>query len=324
MESNYRTRVVSTILRDTEKGRYDFSHPLQRQEGQWSRYMQSLEIDSLLREWSINLIYIWKKEDKKYVIEGKQRITNLLRYKQDKFSLSKKLKPVEIDGTVYDIAGKKFSKLDEAVQEKLMNAELQMFEMANCTEEEVREMFLRLNSGKPLNRAQKLVGIMDYSVSESLQKIMQHPFWAKTGITAGDIKTDNIRKVACQILMLVSGYEFTAFDQGNIEKYVEELNTDVDRSIELIDHVVEVLDRMDAKVEGKIDKMKKLSVPMAVGAMNLVFGDEEKEDAYLERMQNFFADFENQEAYLQYCGRSTNTGENVKGRWEIFTKMASV
>lgn len=122
------------------------------------------------------------------MIEGKQRITNLLRYKQDKFSLSKKLKPVEIDGTVYEIAGKKFSKLDEAVQEKLMNAELQMFEMANCTEEEVREMFLRLNSGKPLNRAQKLVGIMDYSVSESLQKIMQHPFWAKTGITAGILK----------------------------------------------------------------------------------------------------------------------------------------
>ncbi|MBM6804623.1 hypothetical protein H6B07_18725 [Mediterraneibacter glycyrrhizinilyticus] len=230
---------------------------------------------------------------------------------------------MEIDGTVYDIAGKKFSKLDETVQEKLMNAELQMFEMANCTEEEVREMFLRLNSGKPLNRAQKLVGIMDYAVSDSLQKIMQHPFWAKTGITAGDIKTDNIRKVACQILMLISGYEFTAFDQGNIEKYVEELNTDVNSSIQLIDHVVEVLDRMDEKIEGKIDKMKKLSVPMAVGAMNLVFGDGEKEDAYLERMQNFFADFENQETYLQYCGRSTNTGENVKGRWEIFTEMAS-
>ena len=33
---------------------------------------------------------------------------------------------------------------------------------------------------------------------------------------------------------------------------------------------------MDEKIEGKIDKMKKLSVPMAVGAMNLVFGDEEK------------------------------------------------
>ena len=269
MESNLKPSVVMSVLKDTEEGVYDFSHPLQRQEGQWTRYLQSLEIDSLLRGWSINLIYVWKKGNKKYVIEGKQRITNLLSYKNDKFSLSKKLKPVEINGTVYEIAGKKFSKLDEAVQYKLLNAEMHFFVMSECTEEEVREMFIRLNSGKPLNRAQKLVGIMDYSVSESLQKIMQHPFWAKTGITAGDIKTDNIRKVACQILMLVSGYEFTAFDQGNIEKYVEELNADVDHSIELINHVVEVLDRMDEKIEGRIDKMKKLSVPMPVGAMNL-------------------------------------------------------
>lgn len=324
MESNLKPSVVMSVLKDTEEGVYDFSHPLQRQEGQWTRYLQSLEIDSLLRGWSINLIYVWKKGNKKYVIEGKQRITNLLSYKNDKFSLSKKLKPVEINGTVYEIAGKKFSKLDEAVQYKLLNAEMHFFVMSECTEEEVREMFIRLNSGKPLNRAQKLVGIMDYSVSESLQKIMQHPFWAKTGITAGDIKTDNIRKVACQILMLVSGYEFTAFDQGNIEKYVEELNTDVDHSIELINHVVEVLDRMDEKIEGRIDKMKKLSVPMAVGAMNLVFGDEEKENAYLEKMQNFFTDFDNQAAYLQYCGRSTNTGENVKGRWGVFVEMATV
>ena len=324
MESNLKPSVVMSVLKDTEEGVYDFSHPLQRHEGQWTRYLQSLEIDSLLRGWSINLIYVWKKGNKKYVIEGKQRITNLLSYKNDKFSLSKKLKPVEINGTVYEIAGKKFSKLDEAVQYKLLNAEMHFFVMSECTEEEVREMFIRLNSGKPLNRAQKLVGIMDYSVSESLQKIMQHPFWAKTGITAGDIKTDNIRKVACQILMLVSGYEFTAFDQGNIEKYVEELNADVDHSIELINHVVEVLDRMDEKIEGRIDKMKKLSVPMAVGAMNLVFGDEEKENAYLEKMQNFFADFDNQAAYLQYCGRSTNTGENVKGRWDVFVEMATV
>ena len=324
MESHIKTRIVSAIIKDAEKGKIDFSHPLQRQEGQWTRYTQSLEMDSLVRGWPINFIFIWKNDNKNYVLEGKQRITSLLSFKQDKYALSKKLKPVEIDGVQYDIAGKKFSKLDEAVQEKLLNAELPTYELSDCPAEVAREIFLRLNSGKPLNRAQKLVGIMDYSVSENLQKIMQHPFWAKTGITAGDIKTDNIRKVACQILMLVSGYEFTAFDQGNIEKYVEELNTDVDRSIELIDHVVEVLDRMDAKVEGKIDKMKKLSVPMAVGAMNLVFGDEEKENAYLEKMQNFFADFENRKEYLQYCGRSTNTGENVKGRWDVFVEMATV
>ena len=98
MEANSKTKVVSALLRDTEKGKLDFSHPLQRQEGQWTRYMESLEVDSILRDWPINVIYIWKKDNKKYVIEGKQRITNLLRFKQDKFALSKKLESVVIDG----------------------------------------------------------------------------------------------------------------------------------------------------------------------------------------------------------------------------------
>ena len=323
MEAHSKTKVVSALLRDTEKGKLDFSHPLQRQEGQWTRYMESLEVDSILRDWPINVIYIWKKDNKKYVIEGKQRITNLLRFKQDKFALSKKLEPVVIDGVQYDIAGKKFSKLDEAVQDKLMNAELPTFEMADCTENDVREIFLRLNSGKPLNRAQKLVGIMDYDVSAEIRKIMQHPFWAKTGITKGDIKTDNIRKVACQILMLVSNYEFTAFDQGNIEKYVETLNSDVDGSVQLIDHVVNILDKMDAKIESKIDKMTKLSIPMVVGAMNLVYGDEAKENAYLHKVAEFFEQYDAQTEYLQYCERSTNTGENVNGRWKIFKEMVA-
>lgn len=204
-----------------------------------------------------------------------------------------------------------------------MNAELPTFEMADCTENDVREIFLRLNSGKPLNRAQKLVGIMDYDVSAEIRKIMQHPFWAKTGITKGDIKTDNIRKVACQILMLVSNYEFTAFDQGNIEKYVETLNSDVDGSVQLIDHVVNILDKMDAKIESKIDKMTKLSIPMVVGAMNLVYGDEAKENAYLHKVAEFFEQYDAQTEYLQYCERSTNTGENVNGRWKIFKEMVA-
>mgnify|MGYP005799621703 FL=1 len=323
MESHIKTRIVSAIIKDAEKGKIDFSHPLQRQEGQWTRYTQSLEMDSLVRGWPINFIFIWKNDNKNYVLEGKQRITSLLSFKQDKYALSKKLEPVEIDGVQYDIAGKKFSKLDEAVQEKLLNAELPTYELSDCPAEVAREIFLRLNSGKPLNRAQKLVGIMDYDVSAEIRKIMQHPFWTKTGITKGDIKSDNIRKVACQILMLVSNYEFTAFDQGNIEKYVETLNSDVDGSVQLIDHVVNILDKMDAKIESKIDKMTKLSIPMVVGAMNLVYGDDAREDAYLQKVAEFFEQYDAQTEYLQYCERSTNTGENVNGRWKIFKEMVA-
>ena len=147
--------------------------------------------------------------------------------------------------------------------------------------------------------------------------------WAKTGITKGDIKSDNMRKVACQILMLISGYEYTAFDQKNIEKYVEVLNSDSKESIHLIGHALDVLDKLDEKVTDKIDKMKKLSIPMVVAAMDMVYGDEAKEDAYLLWVKEFFDNYDKQEKYLEYCGRSTDKGENVRGRWEIFSQAVT-
>ena len=66
MESTCKTKIVSSLLRESGKGRLDFSHPFQRKEGQWTRYMESLEVDSLLRGYSINLVYIWKK----YSLQG--------------------------------------------------------------------------------------------------------------------------------------------------------------------------------------------------------------------------------------------------------------
>ena len=69
MEANSKTKVVSALLRDTEKGKLDFSHPLQRQEGQWTRYMESLEVDSILRDWPINVIYIWKRTIKNMLLK---------------------------------------------------------------------------------------------------------------------------------------------------------------------------------------------------------------------------------------------------------------
>lgn len=124
MESTCKPKIVSSLLRESGKGKLDFSHPFQRKEGQWTRYMESLEVDSLLRGYSINLVYVWKKDNKNYVIEGKQRITTLQKYKGDKFPLSKKLDPVIVDGETYEIAGKRFSQLDEVVQDKLLNSEV--------------------------------------------------------------------------------------------------------------------------------------------------------------------------------------------------------
>ena len=80
-------------------------------------------------------------------------------------------------------------------------------------------------------------------------------------------------------------------------------------------HALKVLDKLDEKIAHKMDKMKKLSIPMVVVAMDIVYGDEEKENSYLLWLKDFFENYDEQEKYLEYCGRNTDKGENVKECW---------
>ena len=323
MKSTCKTRTVAALVRDMERQKITFDHPLQRQEGQWSRFVQSLLIDSLLREYIV-LPTVTEVTDKGLSsIDGTQRLTTPRSYINNEFALSRKLKPVEIDGKEYEIAGKKFEKLDEDVKEALKSAEMQVYELRDATPEDIREMFKRLNSGKPLNKAQMAAVYLNDEMGMEIRKIMNHPFWSKTGMTTGDLKADNTRTVACQILMLISGYEYSGFDSANIERLCAYLNADTETNTQLVEHVLEVLDLLDEKLEEKIVNMKKLSIPMVVAAMEQVMGNPEKEDAYIQWLQEFFSDFESfkaSEDYKEAWSVRTDKLENVRRRLECFLK----
>lgn len=59
-----------------------------------------------------------------------------------------------VNGETREIVGKKFSKLDEETQGAIKNSELQIYELTDCTEKDVREMFRRQNAGKALSNGQ--------------------------------------------------------------------------------------------------------------------------------------------------------------------------
>lgn len=325
MKSTCKTRTVTSLVRDmkAERKKITFDNPMQRQEGQWSRFVQSVLIDSLLREYIVLPVCCEVTESGLSTIDGTQRLTTTKSYVDNEFALSKKLKPVVIDGNTYEIAGKKFEKLDEEVKDALMSAEMQVYELREATPEDIREMFKRLNSGKPLNKAQMAAVYLNDEIGAGIRKIMEHPFWKKTGITAGDIKADNTRNVACQILMLISGFGYTGFDSKNIEKFCAYLNDDTERNLQMIDHVIEVLDIMNEKIEEKVRNLKKLAIPMAVFAMEQVIGDEEKENAYIQWLQEFdqnFDSFKETDEYSNFWAVRTDKLENVNSRLDYFLK----
>ena len=63
------------------------------------------------------------------------------------FALSKDIPPITINGEEKNLSGLKFDKLDEDTKSEILNAELQIYRMTQCTETDIREMFRRQNAG---------------------------------------------------------------------------------------------------------------------------------------------------------------------------------
>ena len=154
MDYTCRTRTLQYLSKAIQKENIVLSHKLQRPEGQWNRKQKTDLIDSLLRKYPINPTYAIKENGILSVIDGVQRLSCVRDFLSDKFALAKDMEPVVINGEEKSIAGLKFSKLDEDVRDIIINSELQMYELTDCTEKDVREMFRRQNAGKPLNAKQ--------------------------------------------------------------------------------------------------------------------------------------------------------------------------
>jgi hypothetical protein len=95
-------------------------------------------------------------------MDGKQRLSTVAQYLEDKFALTD-LPPLtyydEVDGEQCEVnvSGMKFSELPEPLQDILSSAMFTVIYFDNLSKSEERELFKRLNAGKPLSTKSRLL-----------------------------------------------------------------------------------------------------------------------------------------------------------------------
>ena len=177
METTTRPRVVHSAMNDIKKKKISFKHKLQRREGVWTKKQKSLLIDSLLKHYPTNPIYLVVEEgEPKRVIDGLQRLSTIKSYVNDEFTLST-LDNIEIDGVPRKLSGKKFSELDPAVKEEISSAEIVLCELRDATDKDIIELFSRINNGKPLNSTQKLTTFMSVELIDIISSMVENLFF---------------------------------------------------------------------------------------------------------------------------------------------------
>lgn len=312
-------KALQTLTNKIKRGNIIFTHKLQRREGVWSKRAMSLLIDSLLRGYPTNPVYT-VMDEKQAVIDGVQRLSTCYDYINNGFALSKNLEPLELDGQIYEIAGKKFAKLDDPVKDELMSSQIQVYEITNYTDKEVREMFRRLNAGKALNSVQQLTPNMSDELSDAIFDIVSHPFFEKV-LTPAQLKSSVDQSIALEILMLSeinNEYDFGSFSRKDKEKFIEYYNDKVNAN--KVKMIKQGLDKLDESFDENV-KIPKTSASFVIYTYYRCIKDKKSTSKLTDIVKQFLDNYDSNEEYKAFIQNGTSSAESVKTRLSYWRKV---
>ena len=119
----------------------------------WDDERKSLLIHSMISGYPIPAMYATKDTETKQLsmLDGKQRSNAIHDFISGKFKLIGVPEVVLEDGTEIDINGMYFSGLNEDMQDIINNCSLTIYYYEDITDDEISEMFYRLNNGRALS-----------------------------------------------------------------------------------------------------------------------------------------------------------------------------
>lgn len=290
----------------------------------WTKAQKQLLIDTILREYDIPKIYLHKKQDETYdVIDGQQRIRTIWAFYDDEFALAKDAEPVN----GIEVAGKRYSELDMDTASIIDGYNLDFVVLDNEDEDEIREMFLRLQNGTTL-KAQEKRNAMPGKMRDFVKNVSSHEFFKKVSFNNSRFTFDLI---AAQICLLNNKGTLCNIKDKDLNNLYES-NHDFDPSSQEAKNLYKILDYMNRMFPEKCPELKRYNVVSLFALLmdmlpNYVMQEREQDIA------NWFVDFETKRAldeekspeeqdpvlvlYHERVSHSTDTYDSLKFRHDI-------
>ncbi len=178
MDTSKKPWPISTVygIRERIDTNPDYQRP-----AVWTRAQKRLLVDTILRNYDIPKLY-WRrtsrKPDKYDVVDGQQRLRAVWEFTGGKFSLPKTADP--IDG--YPVAGMKYEQLPDELRIRFDIYPLDVVLVEDADEDEVREMFLRLQNGTSL-RAQEKRNAFPGTMRDFVRTLSSHDVFNSVGFS---------------------------------------------------------------------------------------------------------------------------------------------
>lgn len=216
----------------------------------WSRSQKQLLIDSILRGYDVPKFY-WRKigssPDRYDVVDGQQRLRAIFGFHAGEFALPKDSDP--IDGV--DPSKLKYAELPDDLRLKFDVYPLDVIVLSDTDEEEVREMFLRLQNGTTL-KAQERRNAMPGQMRSFIKELASHPFFGNCAFANSRFTFD---LVAAQVTALeLNGGPCNVKNANLNSMYEDQANFDVNspkakKVCRVLDYLIEVFPEKTPELE---------------------------------------------------------------------------
>lgn len=229
------------------------------------------------------------------MLDGKQRFSTVAEFINNELVLTE-LPPVTFyneltdEQETEDISNKTFEELSEGLQEKIKNARISVVYFDNLTKEEERELFKRLNNGKPLStKSRVLASCRDI---EGLLDIGSHELFAEM-LTEKALDNKNQVSIVMKIwCMMNQDITDVSFESKNFNPLMETTEISEEERLEMVQVFDLIMNTHTVLMERKEKKVaKKLYTETHLVSLVPYFAKAVEDGIDEERMSDWLVEF---------------------------------
>ncbi len=321
---------ISTFLLHRE--RYKFDNEYQREPGIWSRSDEQYLIDTILRWFAIPPIFIHEKNEGEFIVDGQQRLNTIWKFRDDKLPLSLKYS----EDIINDEKNKEkndgqpayyYSELHKDWQDRFDSYPVPIIILSDYNDEEIRDLFRRLQHGKPLIPGEILNAYPGYIVV-AMRDLAKHRFFKD--IIAIKDKRYKHYYLAAQFMYLESE-GIKDISPRNIYDFFEK-NKNLNSSSKVFLRVTRVLNCLTDVFQERTPELRKPAWIITLYLLVAHLLDNYSMDNQKTNLKNFFIDFYQSVINSSISGdqelinfnfaisRGTTSQANIKLRYDIILK----
>lgn len=265
---------VKTLKSWADKETLRFDHPVQRSSGQWNLIQKSLLIHSMLANYPIPPIYLIKSKDENgdtvySAIECKQRLTSVFEFiGEEGFAMHASTPSVTIDGFEHDLADMRFEDLADELRDEILGYRFSVCCLEDCTEEEVEEIFTRLNNSTPLSPIQKCRSIMGSDLARWTKEICASDFFQHSvNLTLAQVRREADLETLLQSMLLLDSRDgdydsWNAISTSEVTKYCKHIRGNYSDEKKLV--IMEIVDYLYRAFPAQHKFLKKSNIPTVI------------------------------------------------------------